>query len=449
MGRRAAALAAALLLAAALSGCSFAGLDAQALMRAPRPTGENEADIQNLLEQTAGDEMILKYPEAGQYHAAIVSHDLFGGGSGGAMAFYQKDENSPSTSVAFMRKAGGKWQNAGAFSTPAPQVDRVCFGDLDGDGRDEAVVGWGSGLNSTGSVCVYYYKNGRMNELRLNQNYTEMTVADLDGDGRAEIFTASVAAGDQPAEARLLGVRNEAVEVKGTAPLDTGVTKYASLKTGLVNEKQVGVVLDGIKAANVMTTEMLYWDAKKKSLQAPFYDPRTKTAKSTERATSVVSRDINGDKIIEIPIVTLMPGYSGLGEDEADYLTNWHRYDTATGTFVRVMSMVIDYADGYWFSIPDMWRGKITTKLDPATRTLHFYQWMESPKSPAGVRGPELLRIQAFTEKEWNARPKAGGFFLLTKKDRLCYAAACPSPASPLAMTPREVADAFERIPQD
>ncbi|HBG55127.1 MAG TPA: hypothetical protein DDW99_02585, partial [Ruminococcaceae bacterium] len=113
MGRRAAALAAALLLAAALSGCSFAGLDAQALMRAPRPTGENEADIQNLLEQTAGDEMILKYPEAGQYHAAIVSHDLFGGGSGGAMAFYQKDENSPSTSVAFMRKAGGKWQNAG------------------------------------------------------------------------------------------------------------------------------------------------------------------------------------------------------------------------------------------------------------------------------------------------------------------------------------------------
>ncbi len=101
------------------------------------------------------------------------------------------------------------------------------------------------------------------------------------------------------------------MEVIGTAPLDTGVTKYASVKTGLINEKQKGVVLDGIKASNTMVTEVLYWDKKKKALAAPFYDPATKTAKSTTRSTSVVSKDINGDKIIEIPIVTLMPGYTG------------------------------------------------------------------------------------------------------------------------------------------
>ena len=43
------AAAVALFLAAAmmLSGCSFVGLDAQTLMHAPKPTGENEADIQD------------------------------------------------------------------------------------------------------------------------------------------------------------------------------------------------------------------------------------------------------------------------------------------------------------------------------------------------------------------------------------------------------------------
>ena len=447
MKRRAGALAAALALLAALSGCSFIGLDAQALMHAPRPTGENEADIQGLLEQTAGSDMVLEYPAAGQYRSAVIAHRL--GGESGAMAFYRKGDDAAGTSIAFMQKAGGGWRSAGVFSNPAAQVDRVCFGDLDGDGEDETVVGWGNSLNNTGTICVYYYKGGRMNELRLNQSYTEMTVADLDGGGRDEIFTAGVTVGDQPAQARLLSMKNGAAEVRGTAPLDTGVTKYASLKTGLVNEKQTGVVLDGVKAANVMTTEMLYWDKAKKSLQAPFYDPKTKTAKSTERPTSVVSRDINGDRILEIPIVTLMPGYSGMGEDEADYLTSWHRYDTSTGTFVRVMSMVIDYADGYWFSVPDMWRGKITTSLDPSTRTLHFYQWLASPKDAAGVRGPELLKIEAFTRKEWESGAGTKGFFLLDSKGSLRFAAARPSPENPLAMTQGEVQDAFELIPQD
>ncbi|MCI1955109.1 MAG: VCBS repeat-containing protein [Oscillospiraceae bacterium] len=438
-----------LAVALTLSGCSFAGLDAQTLMHAPKPTGENEADIQELLDQTAGDQIILKYPATGEYRSAILEHDVCGDQNREAIAFYQKDEDSATTNVMFMQKDGKSWKSIGTFGSQAAQPDRVCFGDLDGGGRDEVVVGWGSGMNNTGSICVYYYKDGRMNEQKLNQSYTDLEVMDFDGDGRDEIFTANVTVGDQPAAAHLLRVKDGAMEVMGSAPLDTGVTKYVSVQTGLINEKQKGVVLDGVKTGNAMVTELLYWDGKKKALEAPFYDPATKTAKSTARNTSVVSRDINGDKIIEIPIVTLMPGYTGTTADEADYLTDWHRYDTATNTFVRVMSVVIDYPDGYWFSVPDMWRGKITAKTDPSTRSFLFYQWMQSPQNAAGVLGPQLLKIEVFTKKEWESHAGTKGYFELYEQDSAVFAAYLPSPKNQLSMTEQEVREAFEPIARE
>lgn len=450
MKLKTAMLAAWLLLFLTLSGCSFAGLDPQTLMHAPKPTGKNEADIQSLLESTAGGQMTLKYPSSGEYRSAILTHDLCGDQGDEAMAFYQKDDESTGISVMFMRKSGGKWASMGSFTNPAPKVDRVCFGDLDGNGEDDVIVGWGGGLNnSTGTICIYYFKDGAMQELQVNQSYTEMAVMDFDGDGKDEIFTANVASGDQAAQAQLLRFQGGAIEQMGSAPMDSGVTKYASVKMGLINEKQTGIVLDGIKSADTMATELFYWDKKAKKLLAPFYDPKTKSAKSTERNTSVVSKDINGDHIIEIPMVTLMPGYSGKTSDDSAYLTNWLRYNTDTGTFVRVMSMVIDYSDGYWISIPDMWRGKITTKLDPGSRTVTVYEWLASGSNQAGSLGGALLTIQTFTRKEWDQGAGTGGFFKLAETDNSVFAAKLPSPDNPLSMKADEVKQAFQIIAPD
>lgn len=435
--------------ASALSGCSFVGLDAQSLMHAPKPTGENETDIQNLLESTAGGKMTLKYPSSGDYRSAIITHDLCGDQSDEAIAFYQKGDETAGTNIMFMRRSGGKWVSMGSFNNPAAKVDRVCFGDLDGDSKDEVIVGWGSSLNNTGNICVYYYRDGAMQELQVNQSYTEMAVMDFDGDKRDEIFTASVAVGDQPAAAQLLRVKDGAIELMGSAPMDSAVTRYASVLTGLINEKQEGIVLDGVKSADTMVTELLYWDAKEGALKSPFYDASAKGAKSTERNTSVASKDINSDRIIEIPMVTLMPGYSGKTFDDSAYLTSWMRYDTETNTFVRVMSMVIDYSDGYWFSIPDMWRGKITTKLDPSARTMTIYEWLATEKNKAGAAGAPLLTIQTFTQKEWKQESGTAGFLKLAESDSSVFAARLPSPDNPLSMTADEVKEAFQIIPQD
>ncbi len=441
------AAAIAVLLAFLLSGCSFVGLDAQTLMQPPKPTGE-KADIHALLASKAGDKMTLKYPRSGDYRSAIITHDICGDKNEEAMAIYQKGDESTGTNIMFMKK-DGTWTDMGFFNNPAAQVDKVCFGDLNGDGKDEVIVGWGSSLNITSTICVYYYKNGKMNELKLDQNYTEMAVMDFDGNGRDEIFTANVSVGDEPALARLYAIKDNAAEMIGSCRLDNGVSKYASVQTGLINEKQNGIVLDGIKSANSLVTEVLYWDKAGKMLKSPFYDPKTQSANYTARSTSVVSKDINGDKIIEVPVVNLLPGYTGTATDEAAYITNWHRYDTQTNTFIRVMSMVLNYSDGYWFLIPDIWRGKITTKTDTATRTITFYEWVTPKKNAPGVLGAALLKIQVFSLKEWEDGTGTSGFFKLLDSNNLVFAANCPSPQRLLSLSTADVKDSFKLINAD
>ena len=440
------AVAMALVLALTLSGCSFIGLDAQTLMHPPKPTGE-KADIHALLENKTDGKMTLKYPRSGDYRSAIITHDMCGDKNDEAMAIYQKGDETSGTNIMFMKK-DGKWVDMGSFSNPSAQVDKVCFGDLDGDGKDEVVVGWGSSLNNTSTICVYYYKNGKMNELKLEQSYTELEVMDFDGDGRDEIFTANVSVGDQPALARLFRVKGSDVEVMGSCRMDSGVTKYVSVQAGLINEKQNGIVLDGAKNAGSRVTELLYWDKKSKALESPFYDAKTQTANYTMRNTSVVSKAIHGYKIIEVPIVSLFPGHRGEKTDDTAYITNWHRYDTQTNTFVRVMSMVLNYADGYWFLMPDMWRGRVTTKMDTVTRTITFYEWKAAGKN-SGTVGEALLKIQVFSQKEWDSGTGTAGFYKLLDSDSAVFAASSPSPANALSLSISDVKSSFELISQD
>ena len=441
------AVAIALVLAMTMSGCSFVGLDAQTLMNPPKPTGER-ADIQALLESKAGNKMVLKYPRSGDYRSAIITHDICGDKIEEAMAIYQKDDDSAGANIVFMKK-DAKWMDMGSFSNPSGQVDKVCFGDVNGDGKDEVIVGWGSSLNNTTTICVYYYKNGKMNELKLDQSYTELAVMDIDDDKQDEIFTANVSVGDQPALAHLYRVKDGAVEVMGTCPLDSGVTKYASVQAGLIGVNQSGIVLDGMKTANSLVTELLYWDKKTKTLKSPFYDVKTKTANYTLRSTSVVSKDINGDKIIEMPIVNLMPGFTGATAVDAAYITNWHRYDTQTNTFVRVMSMVLNYSDGYWFLMPDMWQGKVTTQTDTVTRTITFFKWLPGAKKAAGKIGVPLLKIQVFSEKEWNDGVGTEGFFKLLDSSGMVFAANSPSQSDALSLTISDVKSSFKIINED
>lgn len=247
-----------------LSGCSVIGLDAQALMHPPKPTGE-KAGMYALLKSKAGKNFTLKYPTAGENRSAIIQHNLCGDSHKETVALYQRKGDDTAVSILFTALQNGKWKDIGSFTHPAAQVDRICFGDLNGDGQDETIVGWGNSAGSASLISVFYYKNGKMNELKLDQTYNELAVMDFDGDGKKELLTASIPAdSEQQFVASLFRLKGDALQLMGSIRMDTGLSKFADLLSGNVSKGQPGVLLDCVQTNGRELTELIYWNRSKK-----------------------------------------------------------------------------------------------------------------------------------------------------------------------------------------
>ncbi len=458
-GRLAKTILSGAVLLSSLTGCAgLPNFSGETAMRPPHPTGE-KADIYSVLEMEAGANFTLKYPSSGEYRSAIIMEDLTGDGQPEAVALYQNADDSARIHLMVIQKKDSVWVNMGEVSQTASQVDTVDFGDVDGDGNQEVIVGWGNAQTGSSGICVYHLDERQVSALDLDQSYSQMLVLDLDGDGYEEIFTANVAIGDQPAAARLFRIRDGAIQIQGTAPLDNSVTRYVNAAGGLLNQNQTGIVLDGSRSAYGYVTEVVYWDPELEMLQTPFLDASTGNVTLTVRTNSVLSKDVNGDKILELPFSTLLPGFSLQNAKETSYLTDWQRYDTQTNTLERVMTTVTDSNSDFWFLIPEMWRGQITTEEDTENRILTFYTLKEvstentdsfKVESSAVMEKDEpLLRIRIFRSKQWKASEETEGYFELLSSNSLVYAAEILAPEHELAMSLEDVRNSFRLVTQD
>ena len=422
-----------------LSGCSFTGLDARSLMHPPRPTGE-KADIYALLESKAGKNFTLKYPAAGDYRSAIIQHNLCGNSHAEAVALYQRGDDDTSVNILFTADEDGKWKDIGSFTNPGAQVDRIWFGDLDGDGTDETIVGWGSSTGSASTISVYKYSKGRMNEIKLDQTYNEIALMDFDGDGKKELFTASIPTdSQQPITAGLFRMKDSALQLMGSIRLDTGISKFSGLAAGDVSKGQPGVVLDCVQTNSKTLSELIYWNKKKNTLCAPLYNAQSPLQNVTLRDMSVACSDINSDKILEFPIVTRLPGYTGTAADDVGNEVQWTRFDSASGNYATVSCMIINARDGYRVVLPDKWKDTITTKQDVSARKLTFYAF----DSAKGTAGSPLLVVQIFSKSEWNSK-KPEGFTEVLADGSLITAISCPTPKAALAIPAAQLKQCFQ-----
>ena len=424
-----------------LSGCSLFGLDARTLMRPPRATGE-QAGVYDLLEQKGGASFSLCYPAAGDYRSAIILHDLDGDGTEEAIVFYQADPKDTSAWVLFCKQGNDGWQDAGSFENTAGRVDRVCFGDLDGDGSDEAIIGWGSSATGTTSIGVYREKDGKTTETKLSQPYTEVAPLDFDGDGKAELFTANLAADGGRFTASLLRLQDGTPQMMGSALLDAGVRQFSSLKAGKLADNVPGVLLDCQMENGSYLTEMFYWDAESQSLRTPLYS----TSKNISlRSVPINCVDTNGDGVIAFPVVSRLPGYAGTAADDVGNVVQWTGLKGLNGDYQTFSSAICNARDGYSFLLPDAWKAAITTRYDENARQLSIYTW-DAQKNAAGS---PLLEIQSLSAQAWQSMSGSSGYEqMLTRNDRIIVAQV-PADAGQLAQPLATLRERFQTFIQD
>jgi len=438
----------AVILLICLCGCS--ATDEGTLLQAPRPLGEGEG-IKAALEVAAKGKISYKYPLSGEYRSAIILKDIDEDEKDEAIAFYKSANTADeSVHISMLDYVDGDWLVINDLTGPGAAIDKVLFCNLDGNRGIEVVVGWSLYSNLVKAVKIYSFSGAAFEEVptsylepeTLNTTditYNEFVCGDFDNDSKDEIVTLELASAvsQTPAAAKLIEYYTNSETgkpfstVTWTANMDSTVTSYVNVRPCYINEassvtnnisgsksEQKGlfaVVVDGLNSQNQMVTDIVCWDSVSGNFSSPFYDSVTATTPAFIRNSAIISQDINGDGLIELPSAALLPAYTEENEEKM-YMISWNRYVNDTESrLVPVMNTVYNADSGYYIVIPDNWLGQVTAKLDKTSNTLYFYTYDYKFQS----FGTELFRIHECDKKEFKKLEEQDFIKLSTVGDKI------------------------------
>lgn len=354
----------------------------------PPGVGGVRSEITKLLESISGNSMMLFYPKTGLNRSAISTvEDFTAKGSSDIVAFCSSSETG-NVNIVFLSETKNKsYEISAKFEKNYSIVDRVYFSDLNGDGRNEVIVGWGSPINLTSNICIYSYneKTRTIDEEDLVESYTEMSIADYLGNGNSEIMvlTLSKTVSEEndaskvvPAYATLYDFNGKTSTCLSVALLDSSAINYSLITTGKTEADSTACIVESLRADNVMFSQIVYWNAVKNVVSVYPSVSESAGTNETARNSIVYSRDINEDGLIEIPSAYNLPfadNDAAQLKPSSYALVSWNRFDKENSNLLLLSREYINYENGYSVKIPIDWDGKIAVSLKDGAFAL--YEW--------------------------------------------------------------------------
>lgn len=384
-----------------LSGCSFSVFDIEGMMTPPKAT-EDQQQISDLMKSEDGT-VDFCYPKSGQYRSAMILKDLTGDGGQEALGFSANADGG--IVLRFFREREGVWETVASFENTASQVDRVLFGDLNGDGREEIIVGWGAPQAMTASLAVYSFlpEKGEVTEVADPESYGEVLLTDFNGDGVKELFTAGLSAqgereGKTAPSARVYGMEGAGLTLLWETSLDAGVVKYSGAVFGHLPGGDRAVFLDGQKADGCTVTQIAAVEKNTLGILPPAGEEYRRFIRPPQM--QIGCRDIQGDGYVEIPWVRLTAGHTqDTSQPSTAYLVDWMRYDPRTGKAVSVLPTIVSVEENYYVELPRYLKHNIVCFEEEAGG--QTFSKIEQGAGDGILRWTELLTIRSFTRSQW------------------------------------------------
>lgn len=434
------ALAAALMLSAALSGCGgiqleFNPEELYALPELPAKYTELNAQLNEILEDGAE----YAAPASGTNIQPVQLTDLDGDGLQEAVAFFRKPEDEKPLKIHIFSVRGDSYRQTAVIEGSGASVYSVVYSDLDGDGKTELIVGWRVNAELQ-ALSVYALGPGGPTELLRSVSYVRYACVDLDSDGLQELVVLHA---DEEGE----GVADHYDWLDGTlvplSPARISVTMAELSQQGRLSAgklrggepalfvtgvtEQSGAVTDILALRNGELTNIVLSEATGVSGEiAPFY--------------SLYPSDINGDGLTEVPIPISPDGSPPF------HRVDWRAY-RLDGTGERVTSTYHCVEDGWYLQVPDAWVDHVEAERSGVSgeSSVTFYTLDED-----GSRGGAILRISALTGSGREVRATRGNRFPLSRQPAAIFTAELPeTPPWDHGLTAEEVRGAFSLIARE
>ena len=374
-----------------LCGCSLFTADTDELLSPPSLSGDMKPIAQAISESEKAN-YTFRYPSRGDYRSAVVQHDINKDGILEAFAFYSTQENeNVLMHINVVEMRNGEWKSITSQSITAGGVDRVDFCDIDNDGSDEVFVGWEIYGNSELQMAVYNFGENALTQLML-EKYTHYVTCDLNGDEDTEILVIKANPTESINTAHVFSITPKGVSQISSCELDSTVKTFNHPVISTLSTGKTAVYIDEIKGVGAVT-EVLYME--KEKLLNPLLDTHAKENFQTLRSANLETYDINGDGVLEIPVQQEVPTVSKVS-GETIYLTNWCSFNGEALTIQ--LSSLINTTDGYYYSIPKKWSGKIAVLKDSENKLMEIYKYNPKKKTT----GERLVYFKAVKKDDWD-----------------------------------------------
>ena len=182
-------LAAVLLTAILLTGCTSLSLNDPDIL-APPKAGGDRAQVQRIIEKDAKGAYTLIYPAFGEYKSGIILHDINGDGADEAVALYRASDGAPRLLTAI--KQEDRYTLYGSTQLYSQNVHRLDFADVNSDGMQEIVVSFDH-ASPNSSLQVYLFGE-EVTSLTAAEGFTDYVVGDFDDNASADVLLMNPAA---------------------------------------------------------------------------------------------------------------------------------------------------------------------------------------------------------------------------------------------------------------
>ena len=388
-----------LIAALLLGGCSFGG-DLSAMLTPPAMSVGQEA-LTGAIRAAIGESYELVYPQAGPYRTGIISVDLTGDERNEAVCFYRALSKGAKLRFLVMENQGESWSVLARGESEASSVGRVAFGDIDGRGAAELIVGWQYLTEADGSFDIYTLEDGSAVSCHTGL-YSRVVV--LEGNPGA-LVVISRNAESRAVTASLIGKQQGGIGVVNTVAMNDRAVDYLAVEAGRIKGDLPAVFVDEQLEGGQSATEVLVINEQGRLANELI----NQVNMSTLRYTAVTCRDVNHDERAEVPTEVMLPSYMRNGVSENQYLIQWNSYD---GQQLEPVSQAfINVTENFSLSFTKEWEGKITIER-PADRD-RAYQFKS-------LKGELLFTVQVYGLAEYSEElGRQGWRKLYTDSDRV------------------------------
>ena len=347
------------LLCLLLAGCSMPGEQVQVeeLLRAPKLSGDY-GDVQTALNDWLGESAQLKYPMQGDLLSPFLLQDLDGDGRQDAAVLYTTAQSS-NVCIAILQKDDADiWHVRQNVEGLADTVESVGLAQLQPGDATQLVVGY-TAAQGDHYLAVYSYTDGVLSTI-LEQQYQQYLVEDITGGGNQDLILMSTLE-DGGVQIELLTVDKEGsfqqVAVMGLSA--NRCAGCASVAAGVGADGRHYLVLDGwtgISGNNLASVLLRFDEDTQQMVPADQISTEKLYTASLRNVPSLVSQDLDGDGIVEIPTQPDEAGLLNMSQSRRMDFIVWMDY---TSPHPEKSFGLLDEETNCYIELPMEWEGNL------------------------------------------------------------------------------------------